>query len=557
MKKIIAVSLFLLICCACLLCACVSPTQKGFKIEFVYTNQQGADVVYKTIYSEGNEKIAVPKTSPMEDYILNGWYFTKDSHKAKDKLRDDSFADQALTQDVVVYAYLTKKEIANVSLSDEIVVKDGLSTEVAMRWAPSVLSMQEGKLSVRSENEDVFTVSVKDTQNGSATLVVVGVSEGEAQLVVTYADKSKTFPVKVEPGVVKVEFFVTSVNAARNDYDSAQKVAEVVTDKAHGFKITLPSFDISFIDASNVSDSICLETWTYPYTSADPQVKKAADGDVFTTDGKLYADWAKIDSHNATVVDPAASRSAVSSLTQVQAILIRGGAKVNGIVGEDALSNSRDTLQYLQVDVYGNRQASFDASRNPFEICTALVTAKAPTELANLMPKCLVNFIANGGESLLDGAFSGYEKLQKVLLPQTLTSIGDGCFVNCPQLVKAEFDGNVQLASVGSGCFVEAAEEMLTEAADGLVYLSVNDNAYEVLLRVAAEATNPTINSATKVIADGAFAKAQSLQSLYYDGTTSQFAAIRKDYAKWRSGMPSRVTAVHCQGGDVTLGGGE
>ena len=61
-----------------------------------------------TIDTAGNEKLSLPSAPLKTGYTFYGWFFDEDVWE--NELKEDTYAHQALTQDVDVYAYYVQNE---------------------------------------------------------------------------------------------------------------------------------------------------------------------------------------------------------------------------------------------------------------------------------------------------------------------------------------------------------------------------------------------------------------------------------------------------------------
>jgi len=119
MSKSIKTFLFaiLLLPCAFLLAACSDIL--GYNINFVVDEQ-----VYQTVKTQGNEYITMPRNPEKLGYEFKGWYFDKDTWQ--NEFKAGTYADQALTQNVNVYAHFVLSVTMQINVD---VYVDGVKTD--------------------------------------------------------------------------------------------------------------------------------------------------------------------------------------------------------------------------------------------------------------------------------------------------------------------------------------------------------------------------------------------------------------------------------------------
>ncbi len=82
---------------------------------------------------------------------------------------------------------------------------------------------------------------------------------------------------------------------------------------------------------------------------------------------------------------------------------------------------------------------------NAFYNCP-IENATIPTRAIPYMPKTNINnIILNGGEIIVDDAFSGFTSLLSIQIPISITHIGDRAFYNCESLLRIHYKGTAEM----------------------------------------------------------------------------------------------------------------
>lgn len=71
--------------------------------------------------------------------------------------------------------------------------------------------------------------------------------------------------------------------------------------------------------------------------------------------------------------------------------------------------------------------------------------------------------VAEGVTTIGAHAFDGFDRLEEVLLPSTLTALGDYCFANCASLERIRFDAPVKTVGEGTVCGSDAIRSIVLE----------------------------------------------------------------------------------------------
>ena len=141
-------------------------------------------------------------------------------------------------------------------------------------------------------------------------------------------------------------------------------------------------------------------------------------------------------------------------------------------------------------------------------IDTNLETANIPTTIMALDKEVPVTSIG-------EGAFSGCRNLTTVIIPMTITKIGEKSFKNCG-LTSITIPNTV--TSIGSNVF-EGCDNLQYSEYDNALYLGNKENPYYALIKVKSNAksndlTTCEINERCRVIAAGAFQNCENIETI-------------------------------------------
>jgi len=109
-------------------------------------------------------------------------------------------------------------------------------------------------------------------------------------------------------------------------------------------------------------------------------------------------------------------------------------------------------------------------------------------------------------------AFESRDDITAVIIPNSVTRIGDGAFSDCTSLEKVNIANSV--TKIGEGAF-DGCDNLAVKSDACAVYLGNSDNEYYALVGVADdEITSCAVNDKTVVIADYALAALSELQTV-------------------------------------------
>ena len=144
-------------------------------------------------------------------------------------------------------------------------------------------------------------------------------------------------------------------------------------------------------------------------------------------------------------------------------------------------------------------------------------------------------------KSIYDSAFKN-AKITKVIIPDSVTSIGPYAFSSCASLTSIEIPNSVTY--IGSAAFNSCSSLTSIEIPDGVT--SIEKYAFSNCTSL----TSIEIPNSVTSIGDYAFEYCRSLTSIAFNGTISEWNNISEG-SGWKSGVPA--TYVQCLDGRVEL----
>jgi hypothetical protein len=144
-----------------------------------------------------------------------------------------------------------------------------------------------------------------------------------------------------------------------------------------------------------------------------------------------------------------------------------------------------------------------------------------------------------------EGAFSGCSNLTKVVLPDSIISIGHNAFSNCENLTTFALPPNIKYVDdkVFKGC------SSLTE----IIFPQANKNNYYIGSSACEDCTaliSVFIGDRITSISERAFAGCTSLETIEFGDNVARWNSLFKG-TDWNLNVPA--THVHCTDGDVAL----
>ena len=171
------------------------------------------------------------------------------------------------------------------------------------------------------------------------------------------------------------------------------------------------------------------------------------------------------------------------------------------------------------------------------------------------VPESLQEVIITGGENIADGAFEGLASLTTVIIPGTVTELGDDVFAGCSSLEKIIFNGTIEqweaLESNSSG-----NDKLIVECTDGRYRFFVTYDLDGGVTNNPSSYTVLTLGGADGSIALSDPSKKGEILSYTYNGEGS-FEVTQNVYTflGWYkdASFEQKVTALTLDLGDVTL----
>ena len=117
-----------------------------------------------------------------------------------------------------------------------------------------------------------------------------------------------------------------------------------------------------------------------------------------------------------------------------------------------------------------------------------------------------------------------YEEVTEIVIPETITKIGDYQFYGFKSITSIEIPNSV--TSIGNGAFSGCSNLIYNEYENGK-YLGNSENLYFILVGVSSiDAESITIHTNTRIIGSSAFYGCSSLENVYYKGTIEDWCKI-------------------------------
>ena len=190
-------------------------------------------------------------------------------------------------------------------------------------------------------------------------------------------------------------------------------------------------------------------------------------------------------------------------------------------------------------------------SNQAFESCIALTSINLPNTLTTI------------GENVFET--SG---LASILIPKSVTRVGNKAFYKCTKLAVATFEENSALIYLGNRAFEGTAIESMTTLPSGLLMLNdgtfanckqlitviipdgvseIGDHAFDGCIKLE----NVTIGNHVSVISHHAFGQCSNLYEITYNKTMKYWGIIEKNTGGWIWGTLSNTVIIHCLDGNV------
>jgi len=198
---------------------------------------------------------------------------------------------------------------------------------------------------------------------------------------------------------------------------------------------------------------------------------------------------------------------------------------------------------------------------NAFSGCTSLKTVKLPDNITKIYAGCFSDCTALTGISIPRGvtlieekAFYGCTSLSSVTLPNTLEHIEADAFRNCTSLTGVSLPDSC--INYGDNIFMGCTSLTSISIPSGTDSISISEFSMCTSLQTIS------IPKSVKTILNNGFVGCSNLKDIYYNGTASDWSAVRIDNSnnEWLknvnvnfSGTFHTITVMSAEHGSVTL----
>lgn len=141
-----------------------------------------------------------------------------------------------------------------------------------------------------------------------------------------------------------------------------------------------------------------------------------------------------------------------------------------------------------------------------------------------------------------DKMFFSCGTITDMIIPNGIISIGEEAFYHCTNLMSINIPNSV--TSIGAAAFCECAELTAVNIPNGVTIIN------EAMFQNCSKLTAVTIPNSVTSIGPYVFSYSNNLTSINYEGTQSEWIAIKK-HKNWKFG--SSIKHINCSDGSIKL----
>lgn len=482
---------------------------KSFKVNFVVDNE-----VVKTIEATNKEEILLPEEPKKEGYTFDGWYMEKEDGKKVSMYDLILISDTTLHAKWLINAYTITYNLnggnnndnnpSTYTVEDEIVLLNPLKKGYTFDgWTEnSIETFQIDKGSTGNKEytanwiANTYTLTInyyyKDSKNKIADTYIERIKYDSSYYIKSPIIENYVANNKIVDGIMNKENIVVDVY-----YDTLLNL-QLNSDKATYNLLSLKDKSITSVfipsNVSNIASSVFQSCYSLTNITVDENnpYYKSINGNLYSKDGKTLIQYSTGKQDKEFIIPDGVTNigdQAFRYCSRLTSILIPDSVVS---IGRDVFNNyvktKIDGVFYVDNWAVGVEKSSI--KQVSLKDGTRGVAAWTFAYCSKLTDLTIPNSVINIG----DYAFCGCMAIYYLRIPKSVTIIGEKAFYNCSSLWGV------------------------------------------------------SISADTKV-GDNAFCGSNSLDTIYYYGTESQWQSIRWNF------YFSKKCVVHCNDGDINISG--